>query len=78
MTKTDFSSEQFITCSVFWHIRQSDSFIDNKDMDHAILGNDILFKDNLIVDRLDYKNIDTKQKMEKIRKHAIEFIDNNI
>ena len=33
---------------------------------------------NLIVDRLDYKNIDTKQKMELIRKHAIEFIDNNI
>lgn len=34
----------------FEQIRQSDSFIDNKDMDHAILGNDILFKDNLIRD----------------------------
>lgn len=30
---------------------------------------------NIIVDRLDYKNIDTKQKMEKIRKHALEYID---
>lgn len=33
---------------------------------------------NIIVDRLDYKNIDTKQKMEKIRKHALEFIDKRI
>ena len=33
---------------------------------------------NTIVDRLDYKNIDTKQKMEKIRKHALEFIDKRI
>ena len=33
---------------------------------------------NIIVDRLDYKNIDTKQKMEKIRKYALEFIDKRI
>lgn len=33
---------------------------------------------NVIVDRLDYKNTDTKQKMELIRKHALEFIDERI
>lgn len=33
---------------------------------------------NKIVDRLDYKNIDTKQKMEKIRIHAIEYIENRL
>lgn len=32
----------------FEQIRISDSFIDNKDMDHAVLGNDILFKNNFI------------------------------
>ena len=47
----------------FEQIRQSDSFIDNKDMDHAILGNDILFKDNLIRDFIEdnqYDNIISK------------------
>lgn len=28
-----------------------------------------------IINRLDYKNIDTKQKMEKIRKHAIQYLE---
>ena len=28
-----------------------------------------------IINRLDYKNIDTKQKMEKIRKHSIQYIE---
>ena len=32
----------------FEQIRKSDSFIDNKDIDHAVLGNDILFKNNFI------------------------------
>ena len=32
----------------FEQIRKNDSFIDNKDIDHAILGNDILFKHSLI------------------------------
>lgn len=44
----------------FEQIRQSDSFIDNKNMDHAILGNDILFKNNLIRDFIEdtqYDNI---------------------
>lgn len=47
----------------FEQIRQSDSFIDNKDMDHAILGNDILFKNNLIRDFIEdtqYDNIISK------------------
>lgn len=47
----------------FEQIRQSDSFIDNKDMDHAILGNNILFKDNLIRDFIEdtqYDNIISK------------------
>jgi len=29
---------------------------------------------NRIIDRLDYKNIDTKEKMEKIRKHANKYV----
>ena len=33
---------------------------------------------NIIVDRLNYKNEDTKQKMEKIREHAINYIDDKI
>lgn len=33
---------------------------------------------NTIVNRLDYKNEDTKQKMEKIRKHAIQYIENKV
>lgn len=33
---------------------------------------------NKIVNRLDYKNIDTKQKMEKIRKHANQYVENII
>lgn len=47
----------------FEQIRQSDSFIDNKDMDHAILGNDILFKNNLIrnfIEDTQYDNIISK------------------
>ena len=47
----------------FEQIKQSDSFIDNKDMDHAILGNDILFKNNLIRDFIEdtqYDNIISK------------------
>ncbi len=30
---------------------------------------------NKIVDRLDYKNIDTREKMEKIRKHALQYVE---
>ena len=47
----------------FEQIKQSDSFIDNKDMDHAILENDILFKNNLIRDFIEdtqYDNIISK------------------
>ena len=47
----------------FEQIKQSDSFIDNKDMDHAVLGNDILFKNNLIrnfIEDTQYDNIISK------------------
>lgn len=47
----------------FEQIRKSDSFIDNKDIDHAILGNDILFNHNLIREFIDdnqYDNIISK------------------
>ena len=43
----------------FEQIRQSDSFIDNKDMDHAVLGNDILFKNNLIRDFIEDNQYDS-------------------
>lgn len=33
---------------------------------------------NKIVDRLVYKNIDTRKKMEKIRNHAIQYIENRL
>lgn len=33
---------------------------------------------NKIVDRFDYKNAETKEKMEIIRKHAIEFIEKSL
>lgn len=33
---------------------------------------------NIIVDRIDYKNADTRQKMEKIRKHALEYVDERV
>lgn len=33
---------------------------------------------NSIVNRLDYKNEDTKQKMEKIKKYAIKYIENKL
>ena len=33
---------------------------------------------NMIINRLDYKKNETKQKMENIRKHAIEYIDNRL
>ncbi len=31
-----------------------------------------------IVNRLDYKNVDTKQKMEKIRNHALQYIESRL
>lgn len=61
----------------FEQIRQSDSFIDNKDMDHAILGNDILFKDNLIRDFIEdtqYDNIISKA----ILNHNRLYIENGL
>lgn len=33
---------------------------------------------NILVDRIDYKVLDTKNKMEEIRKHAINYIDKKI
>lgn len=33
---------------------------------------------NIIIDRIDYKNSDTKLKMETIRRHAIEYVDSKI
>lgn len=33
---------------------------------------------NVIINRLDYKNKETKQKMENIRKHALEYIENSL
>lgn len=33
---------------------------------------------NILVDRIDYKIKDTKNKMEEIRKHAINYIDNKL
>ena len=33
---------------------------------------------NTIVDRLEYKNIDTKQKMQKIKEYALKYIENKI
>ena len=33
---------------------------------------------NIIINRLDYKNKNTKQRMENIRKHALEYIENNL
>lgn len=71
-TKLDLSNEDIELAKLiallhdigrFEQIRQSDSFIDNKDMDHAILGNDILFKDNLIrsfIEDTQYDNIISK------------------
>lgn len=43
----------------FEQIRKSDSFIDNKDIDHAILGNDILFKHSLIREFIDDNQYDS-------------------
>ena len=40
-----------------------------------IKENDYINKE---IDRLDYKDKDTKQKMENIRKHAIEYIENKL
>ena len=71
-TKLDLSNEDIELAKLiallhdigrFEQIRQSDSFIDNKDMDHAILGNDILVKDNLIrsfIEDTQYDNIISK------------------
>ena len=42
----------------FEQIKQCNSFIDNKDIDHAILGNNILFKDNLIRDFIEDEQYD--------------------
>lgn len=33
---------------------------------------------NKIVNRLNYKNIDTKEKMKKIQKHAIQYVENRL
>lgn len=33
---------------------------------------------NKIIDRLDYKNINTKQKMEKIREHANQYVESEL
>lgn len=47
----------------FEQIRKYDNFLDNKDIDHAVLGNDILFKDNLIrnfIEDNQYDNIISK------------------
>ena len=33
---------------------------------------------NIMIDRINYKNLQTKNKMEVIRKHAIEYIENKI
>lgn len=33
---------------------------------------------NRLVDRIDYKNIDTKQKMENIRQHAMKYIEERL
>ncbi len=33
---------------------------------------------NRVIDRIDYKDIDTKLKMEDIRKHAIKYIENRL
>lgn len=42
----------------FEQIRKINSFIDNKDVDHAVLGNDILFKNNLIRDFIENNQYD--------------------
>ena len=33
---------------------------------------------NRLVNRVDYKNIDTRQKMENIRQHAIKYIEDRL
>ncbi len=33
---------------------------------------------NRVINRIDYKNMDTKQKMEKIRNHAMEYIESRL
>ena len=33
---------------------------------------------NKLIDRINYENIDTKRKMEDIRYHAIEYIENRL
>lgn len=43
----------------FEQIKQFDCFIDNKNIDHAILGNNILFKNNLIRDFIKDEKYDT-------------------
>ena len=43
----------------FEQIKQFDCFIDNKNIDHAILGNSILFKNNLIRDFIKDEKYDT-------------------
>ena len=52
--------------------------MDFQKIEHAEFGIKVLFEDNLIkkIDRIEYKNIDTKQKMEYIRKCTKEYIDN--
>lgn len=43
----------------FEQIKQADSFIDSKEMDHAILGNDVLFNKNLIRNFIQDKQYDS-------------------
>ena len=33
---------------------------------------------NKIINRLDYKKIDTKEKMQKIKKHANQYVENRL
>lgn len=33
---------------------------------------------NVLIDRIDYKVVDTKEKMEKVREHAIKYIDDRL
>ena len=48
----------------FEQIIKSDSFIDNKDMDHAILENDMLFKHSLIREFIDDNQYDSMDRQQ--------------
>ena len=49
----------------FEQIIKSDSFIDNKDMDHAILENDMLFKHSLIREFIDDNQYDSMERQHE-------------